>query len=195
MRTRMFGAGLIGLLSLLSLAGCRSAGCRCQRGSCEAPSGTTAGVGYVTGRNQVAAEAPYGGQKTCPVTGASLAGVSNPLPVNVKGQTIYVCCSQCAAKVKADSDAYLARVAAERSGKKALSPVTSLPAATGLYGGQLTCPVTGEQLDPAGGAIPVTVRGQTIYVCCQGCASKVKRDPDTYLARIIAERAAASTSR
>lgn len=195
MRTWMFRAGVIGLLSLLSLAGCRSGCRRCQGGGCEAASGPTAGAGNISGEQQIVAESRYGGQKTCPVTGASLASVSNPLPVAVKGQTIFVCCSQCAAKVKANPDGYLARVAAERSGQGNATSVPRLPSTLGPYGGQTTCPVTGQPLDPAGGAIPVTVRGQTVYVCCSGCAAKVKRDPDKYLPRVLAERAAGTSSR
>jgi len=56
------------------------------------------------------------------------------------------------------------------------------------YGGQKTCPVTGEDLGSMGTPIPVTVKGQTIYVCCQGCAGKVRKDPDAYLAKVIGER-------
>jgi hypothetical protein len=56
------------------------------------------------------------------------------------------------------------------------------------YGGQKTCPVTGEELGSMGPAIPVTVNGQTVYVCCRGCAAKVQREPDTYLAKALAER-------
>src|SRR5690242_4531940 len=73
MRTGMFSAGMMGLLFLLPLTGCRSGGGRCQGGTCETTPGPTAGVGYVGESNQVAAAAPYGGQKTCPVSGASLA--------------------------------------------------------------------------------------------------------------------------
>src|SRR5690348_17198775 len=135
MRTWMFGIGMIGLLSLLPLAGCRSGCGRCQGGGCETATGPTAGVGDINGGKPVVAEPPYGGQKTCPVSGASLASVSNPLPVVVKGQTIYVCCSQCAAKVKADPDVYLTRVATERSGQGNASSVPRLPSATGPYGG------------------------------------------------------------
>ena len=63
------------------------------------------------------------------------------------------------------------------------------PAANRLYGGQRTCPVTSEALGSMGPAIPVTVQGDTVYVCCPGCAAKVKRDPDGYLAKVRAERA------
>lgn len=191
MRTGKFAAGVVGLFSLLSLAGCRSGCGRCGGGTCEAPAAPMAGVGQAAG-NPVVTEAPYGGQRTCPVAGVSLAGVANPVPVVVKGQTVYVCCAKCAAKVKADPDTYLARVAAERSGGGVASPAAS---AAGPYGGQNTCPVTGEPLDPSGGAIPVTVRGQTVYVCCAKCAAKVKNNPDTYLAHVIAERAASTPSR
>jgi hypothetical protein len=56
------------------------------------------------------------------------------------------------------------------------------------YGGQKNCPVMDEPLGSMGPAIPVTVQGQTIYVCCRGCAAKVQRDPDKYLAKVMAER-------
>lgn len=62
------------------------------------------------------------------------------------------------------------------------------PAAT-KYGGQKTCPVMGDVLGEMGEPIPVAVKGQTVYVCCKGCVSKVQRDPDKYLAVVAAERA------
>lgn len=76
----------------------------------------------------------------------------------------------------------------------ALPAATNPPAATATaaqspYGGQKTCPVTGEALGSMGPAVPVTVQGETVYVCCPGCAAKIKRDPDGYLAKVRAERA------
>lgn len=190
MRTGKFAIGVVGIISVVSLAGCRSGYGRCRGGACEAPAVPMAGGGQVAG-SPAMAQTRYGGQITCPVAGVALAGVSNPIPVAVRGQTVFVCCANCAAKLKADPDAYLARVAAERSGSSAAPRAAS---ASGPYGGQSTCPVTGEPLDPSGGAVPVTVRGQTVYVCCQSCAKKVRNNPDTYLARAIAERAASTAS-
>lgn len=46
-----------------------------------------------------------------------------------------------------------------------------------------------EELGAHGNPIPVTVRGQAIYVCCQGCVKQVQADPDKYLAKVAAERA------
>lgn len=57
------------------------------------------------------------------------------------------------------------------------------------YGGQKTCPVTGEELGSMGKPIPVTVKGQTVYVCCRGCAAKAQADPDKTLAAVANERA------
>lgn len=57
------------------------------------------------------------------------------------------------------------------------------------YGGQRTCPVMDEQLGAHGSPIPVTVRGQTIFVCCQGCVRRVQADPDRFLAKVAQERA------
>lgn len=60
--------------------------------------------------------------------------------------------------------------------------------ASGKYGGQRTCPVTDEELGSMGPPVPVSVRGQTIYVCCEGCAETVQADPDLYLAKVMRER-------
>ena len=56
------------------------------------------------------------------------------------------------------------------------------------YGGQKTCPVTGEELGSMGKPVPVTVKGETVYVCCRGCAAKAQADPDKTLAAVAAER-------
>jgi len=46
---------------------------------------------------------------------------------------------------------------------------------------QRTCPVTQEPLGSMGKPIRVTVGGQSIFVCCEGCVAAVKRNPDKYL--------------
>lgn len=57
------------------------------------------------------------------------------------------------------------------------------------YGGQKTCPVMDEPLGAMGPAIPVNVEDDTVYVCCEGCAAKIQRDPNKYLPTVKAERA------
>ena len=70
------------------------------------------------------------------------------------------------------------------SGSPGVPAVTAAP-----YGGQKTCPVTGEELGSMGRPVPVTLKGQTVYVCCRGCVAKAQADPEKALAAVAAERA------
>ncbi len=179
-RTWVTGVSFLLTALLLGGTGCRQT-CNHCGGSCDAGGSSTVPAPAMT--------SGYAGQRTCPVTGADLAGVAKPVAVTVRGETIYVCCQGCAQKVQQNPEPYLARVRAERAGSTTSLPAASVPATSALpLGGQKSCPVTGEPLDPSA-AVAVTVRGQTIYVCCQSCAAKVKRDPEPYLAQVAAERA------
>ena len=54
---------------------------------------------------------PPRSQKNCPVTGAKLGSMGNPIPVEVKGRKVWTCCKACPPKLKAEPDKYLARLA------------------------------------------------------------------------------------
>ena len=73
--------------------------------------------------------------------------------------------------------------------------------------------MTGDKLGAMGPVIPVETNvgakqpsglgklfgrkptpGVAIYVCCQDCAAKVKSDPATYVASVIAERGSSATA-
>lgn len=169
MRTGMFWA-VVAAASIA--AGCKN--CRecqeCQNGSRQSA--------YAS----ATAAMQHGGQTTCPVTGAPLG--ASAVPVSAGGQTAYVCCANCAAKVQADPAAFIPKVIAERQAAPVPSATT---AATLPHGGQKFCPVTGEELDK--NAISVNVRGQKVYVCCMGCAAKLKLNPDKYLQALTEDRA------
>jgi hypothetical protein len=62
--------------------------------------------------NSLEAE-PYGGQKTCPVSGKSLGAMGKPIAVKVNGATVYLCCNGCVARFNANPDFYLAKVQKE----------------------------------------------------------------------------------
>lgn len=53
-----------------------------------------------------------------------------------------------------------------------------------LVARQKTCPVTDLPLDSMGGPIPVDVAGQRVFICCKGCESRLKNDPQKYLAKL-----------
>ena len=50
-------------------------------------------------------------QGTCPVTRARLGSMGPPIPVEVEGRRVWVCCAACPPKLKADPAKYLARPA------------------------------------------------------------------------------------
>lgn len=115
--------GLVVALLAPILAGCSGpGGCRtCRKEPPGAPASepppmtapAAAGPGVTSG-GLVAAGAPYGGQKLCPVTGEELGSMGTPIAVTVGGQTVYVCCRGCAGKAQADPERTLAAVAAGR---------------------------------------------------------------------------------
>ena len=49
---------------------------------------------------------------------------------------------------------------------------------------QKVCPVTGEELGSMGKPYKVTIKGQTVFLCCSGCEDDLKKDPDKYLAKL-----------
>lgn len=60
-----------------------------------------------------------------------------------------------------------------------------------LIARQKICPVTGMDLGSMGAPSRMVVRGRTVFLCCEGCQPMVEDDPDTFLAKIPAEPAAA----
>jgi hypothetical protein len=103
-------------------------------------------------------------------------------------------CGHCSGGVNSDASGVLAA----NTNAEAGTPLQAAPAAptavatTRPYGGQKTCPVMGNELGAMGSPIPVNVLGDTVFVCCRGCVSKLQRDPDRYLAKVMAERAGQS---
>ncbi len=49
---------------------------------------------------------------------------------------------------------------------------------------QHMCPVSGEMLGTMGVPEKVTVSGQTVWICCDGCKDKLLAEPDKYLAKL-----------
>jgi len=49
---------------------------------------------------------------------------------------------------------------------------------------QRICPVTGELLGSMGAPMKVEVKGQTVFICCEGCKEELLAKPDEYLAKL-----------
>jgi YHS domain-containing protein len=49
---------------------------------------------------------------------------------------------------------------------------------------QKTCPVSGALLGSMGVPYKVTLKGQTVFLCCDGCEEELRKDADKYLAKL-----------
>lgn len=129
-------------------------------------------------------------QKLCPVTGEALGSMGEPIPVAVRGRTVYVCCKACVKPLLRDPEQYLDQLnSALSEGNNAppiqVSPPDSIPRPQ--LSVQKLCPVTGEELGSMGPPISVTMRGRTFSVCCEACVSAVRRNPEKYLQKLDEE--------
>ena len=48
---------------------------------------------------------------------------------------------------------------------------------------QVNCPVSGQPLGSMGTPIKVTVQGQDVYICCEGCRKALEDNPEKYLTK------------
>lgn len=49
---------------------------------------------------------------------------------------------------------------------------------------QATCLVGDGKLGAMGVPIKITVKGQDVWLCCDGCKDAIEKDPDKYLAKL-----------
>ena len=142
-------------------------------------------------------------QRICPVTRQPLGSMGTPIRVRVAGRSVFVCCEGCIKRLQNDPQRYLANAASNsrsfdrlrddfsRSPRRpqpslqisremegvALLPASEQEAALR----QRTCPVTKQPLGSMGKPLRVSVAGQSVFVCCEGCVSRLKSNPAKYL--------------
>lgn len=137
------------------------------------------------------------GVTTCPVTGEEIHNK------DVKGEffnrTVYFCCAGCMAEAKKNPAAYIKKTHTEQ-----VAATKNLPKAEDHHGdhhaqeskageqkflgkgdGIETCPVTGEAVNKN---LKYEADGRTFYVCCEGCADTVKKNPSAYLKPVEGEK-------
>ena len=66
--------------------------------------------------------------------------------------------------------------------KAELAKLTPADAASAAK--QHHCPVSGEMLGTMGAPKKVDVKGQTVWICCDGCREELLANPDKYLAKV-----------
>jgi Cu(I)/Ag(I) efflux system membrane fusion protein len=152
-------------------------------------------------------------QGFCPILGTRLGTMGKPVKLTLKGEPVFLCCKGCESKARGNEEQTLKKAEELRSGKGATSqgggPARVQPAAgmsakvraslnlldpedRKLAEAQRLCPVTGEPLGSMGKPIKLSVKGETVFVCCKGCPEDALADPDKTLAKVKEYRAATS---
>jgi Cu(I)/Ag(I) efflux system membrane fusion protein len=143
-------------------------------------------------------------QKVCPVLLGKLGSMGMPVKVILEGQTVFLCCGSCEAKARANPAATLAKtmelmqkgsppaLLKGLSAKDRAEIRTNLaklaPAERTLAESQRLCPVTEEPLGSMGVPLKISVRGQPVFLCCEGCDRIAQRDPAKTLALVESYR-------
>jgi Cu(I)/Ag(I) efflux system membrane fusion protein len=149
------------------------------------------------------------GQGYCPVLGTRLGAMGTPVKVALQGRAVFLCCKGCEAKARASEGQTLDKVeqlkrakatpaqsprgvgadagpSASRSSEEDAGIRAALadlaPEDRRRAEAQRFCPVQGEnRLGAMGPPVKVVVKGQPVFLCCNGCRPKALADPEATL--------------
>jgi Cu(I)/Ag(I) efflux system membrane fusion protein len=157
-------------------------------------------------------------QGYCPVLSDNrLGSMGQPVKVLVKGQPVFLCCATCVNKALADVSKTLAKAVEARERVKAGPPPAELSTPTAARAGakvskvqaslaklsaedrrqaeaQGFCPQSGQPLGAMGVPIKITLKGQTVFLCCKGCVDDARADADRTLTKVIELKAKVKAS-
>lgn len=139
-------------------------------------------------------------QRLCPVTQDPFDH-GPPIKLFVDNRPLYVCCDDCVEAVKKNPQLYLGRAWAgqQQAAQPAPQPqqpapqqqppvrpmISAAPASAAdqsAIRAQRVCPVMNQPLGGHGTPLKVSINGDSLFVCCQGCVRKVEANPQEYLA-------------
>lgn len=148
-------------------------------------------------------------QAICPVMDQPLGAHGRPLKVLVDGQPLFVCCEGCINQAVQNPAFYFAKSAthAAPEGIRSLPGEMTPPSEQGPSLQQIgvayateadqpatqaqgVCPITNQPLGAHGTPIKITVDSRELFVCCQGCVTKVEQNADYYFSRLVPGRPA-----
>lgn len=101
-------------------------------------------------------------QEICPVSGAELGSMGQPIKVNVGDEFAFLCCKECQSR-KIDATHW--------------STIQ-----TRIAKAQATCPIMDKPVDAK--MQSTVVSGQKIFVCCPPCIEKIEADPAAAIAKV-----------
>jgi len=125
-------------------------------------------------------------QKMCPVADGVLGSMGVPIPVDVDGRRIWICCGGCETPLRNDSGKYFAIL--DNAAAEALEKQNKIDEAMAelsaedrkLAIAQDFCPVANMPLGSMGAPIKVDVKGRAVFICCEGCRDDLLKNSDMY---------------
>jgi hypothetical protein len=128
-------------------------------------------------------------QKYCAVETENLLGsMGKPVKVMLKEEPVFLCCSHCEKAAKKDPDKTLTRVE-ELKSRVVLEQLD--PADRKLAEEQKYCAVEPENLlGSMGKPVKMTIKEETVFLCCKACEKDARAEPDKTLATLKKLKAA-----
>lgn len=146
-------------------------------------------------------------QEFCPILDQSrLGSMGAPVKVTIEGQTVFLCCGGCKKDALANPKKTLAKIAELVHGKQSPAAEPSLAAAAqtpddaeaeieaelaklsdadrrAAMEQRLCVALDGSRLGSMGTPIKITIEGQTVFLCCEGCKKKALANSQASLSK------------
>jgi len=119
----------------------------------------------------------------CPITGATLGEMGDPIVEIIEGREVQFCCKACPDKFKANSALYFQKMDNE------------IIALQGPDYPLDFCMVSGDKLGEDGEIVETVISNQLFRTCCNDCVKEIKADPAKYLAILADARAGKDVSK
>lgn len=121
----------------------------------------------------IAQQMPFYPLKTCVVSGKELGSMGEPRQIVYRNRLVLLCCEKCEPKFLENSGKYVADL--DAAVVAAQMPKYPLE----------TCLVSGDEFGgDMGDPVPFVAGNRTIKMCCEGCATKIRKDPLLYFGKL-----------
>ncbi len=130
-------------------------------------------------------------QLRCPVSNELLGSMGPPIFQKHGQQKIALCCSGCLSSFQEHPEKYLPVKPLEKMKKKSaeellieknLSKLSKTDFA--LVQEQKLCPSSGQPLGSMGVPIKISLKGKSVFICCDGCRHEVENQPEQTLKKL-----------
>ena len=131
-------------------------------------------------------------QGICPVAGFALGSMGPPVKVSLNNRDVFICCEGCRDRLIEDPEKYFAILDAaseealtEEEAAEIESALANLSKSDRAYAKQqVYCPVTEMRLGSMGTPVKMQIKGEDVFICCEGCRNAMENEPEKYLQMI-----------